>query len=261
MRGDIVGALKPESPLSEEWRNPSRPFFQLEPEKVSANPLRARVTGILAPKKYFVFAADDTLTTFALKFRCNGLSQFETERGHSCPLHNRVECTKCTCPHKNYCFMCFLCTSTLLNTETYGDTNDEVVGLWGSEEYKYNLKALRTLTLLDFVRVLSTGRSCATVSSGIDHTLSLPTSKLPSYVLINKTQTRSLNRPRALRSLREMQTGVPEGEFHKDTFMSGLISLPATHPNCLFPAGTYLEFHGFLSASENDDGGSPFVGI
>jgi DNA polymerase type B, organellar and viral len=255
MRGDIVGALKPELPLADDWRRPSRPFFQLEPEKISEAPLKARVTGVLAPKKYFVFATDDTLTKFALKFRCNGLSQFESERGHSCPLHNCVECSQCSCPHKNFCFMCFICVSTLLNRETY--EADDVTGVWGGKEYKYSLRELRTLTLLDFVRVLSTGRSCATLSNGIDHTLSLPTSKLPSYVLINKAQTRSLNRPRALRTHREMLTGVPEGQF-QDTFMSGLISLP-THPHCLFPAGTYLEVHGFLTPEVNaivvEDGG------
>lgn len=223
----------------------TRPFFQVEAEKVCTPPYIATISGILAPKKYFVWSlAPDGSSR--LKFKCNGLTRFNEER-HPCPLHGEFHCRLCaTCTHTaKWVFECLHCIPTLLLTENIADEAGAICVsgiLPGCGHYKYNVWALTSLTLLDFVRVLVTGVSCRTVTSAFDRTLSLATSKLPSYAIRTAAQARSLNRPYILSNRHEIVTDRPSTRTFT-AWSSGVCAHPRTAPHLqgfLLPTGTYL---------------------
>src|SRR4029077_1128898 len=69
LRGSTVGAFLPEEPPSLL----NRPFFQVEAEKVCEAPCQAVVSGLLAPKKYFVWGLNPDTGESRLKLKCNGI--------------------------------------------------------------------------------------------------------------------------------------------------------------------------------------------
>jgi hypothetical protein len=244
LRGDHVGRFQMEKPASIL----TRPFFQVEAEKVSAPPYVSTVSGVLAPKKYFVWALDPATGDSRLKFKCNGLTRFNEDR-HPCPLHQRYKCQHCTtsCSHgQKHVFECLPCVILLLLTEEVAEENESVwVSGHGCGYYKYDIRALASLTLLDFVRVLVTGISCRTLSSAFDRTLSLGTSKLPSYTVRTASQVRSLNRPYILASRHELLVDHPDSRSFA-AFSTGVVSHPdPVKRRCgyLLPSGTYLLPH------------------
>lgn len=233
--GDTVGWFRTEG--TDDLSLLTRPFFQIEAEPVSQAPLKARVSGILGPKKYFVWASNDDCSKTYLKFKCNGLTQFDVART-PCPFHSVVRCELCQCPHKTHVVMCLICVAKLLVDESFD--GDDAVGTWRQKTYKYSTISLRALTLLDFVRVLATGRTCVAVRDLFDRVLSIATSKLSEYSIVTVPRTISLNRPRLLDTLDEMlQDRKLDHADRGSAFVSGLVRLPG-HPVGLYPSGTYL---------------------
>jgi hypothetical protein len=227
MQGNLVGQFKPEL----ENGLTSRPFFQIEPESICAAPFVAAITGVMAPKKYFVWGVDPTTGKSALKIKCNGIRRFSEER-HPCPLHRVFRCAECVCKHGIYCFECLPCCLALLSHEVR-DEDANVVG----RGYKYSTHDLPSLTLLDFVRVIVTGQSCKTTSESFLRTLSVGTSKLPPFTIQTAQQARSLNRPTTLKTLAEAAKDRPASGALAP-FISGCIE----RNGILLPTGSYL--HG-----------------
>jgi hypothetical protein len=227
MQGNLVGQFKPEL----ENGLTTRPFFQIEPESICAAPFVAAITGVMAPKKYFVWGVDPTTGKSALKIKCNGIRRFSEER-HPCPLHRVFRCAECVCKHSIYCFECLPCCLALLSHEVR-DEDANVVG----RGYKYSTHDLPSLTLLDFVRVIVTGQSCKTTSESFLRTLSVGTSKLPPFTIQTAQQARSLNRPTTLKTLAEAAKDRPASGALAP-FISGCIE----RNGILLPTGSYL--HG-----------------
>ena len=244
MIGDTVGWFKPEEPPT--WLN--RPFFNLEPEAICANGFRILVSGILAPKKYFCWAYNDTTKQYKLKFKCNGLTRFSEGR-YPCPLHGTRRCAACnSCPHgQSYLFECWTCSMDLLTREVFSvdDVTQGVLEVSGSlrsgEDYKYNVLSLQSLTLLDFGRVLVTQRECQVLFERFDRTLSQRTSKLPEFSIRTVTQSRRLNYPRTLTTRDEVVRDHPSGAALAP-MLCGLAHNP-TRARHLWPAGTYVLPH------------------
>ena len=129
----------------------------------------------------------------------------------------------------------------LLGTEYYDFGEDNcVIGQLNGLTYKYDTHTLPSLSLLDFCRVLITGRSCQVRLERFDRTLSKRTCKLPEFTVQTIEQSRSLNRPRLLVAYSEATNDRPFGG-RMQPFVSGVITHPL-YPH-LIPAGTYLSGH------------------
>jgi hypothetical protein len=233
--GATVGAFMPELPVSAL----SRPFFQIEAEKVCQAPFTAVVGGIMTSKKYFVYGINDK-GAGKLKFKCNGLTQFDESR-HPCPPHGQIRCATCDCSHGQKAFQCFPCVVRLLVSERSPDAADEeartVVTSPLLGGYKYDYAKLASLTLLDFCRVLFTGSSAVVVRQTFERTLSLPTSKLPPFTIQTRDQSRSLNRPVTLASDDAMIADRPIGGTRLGSVVVGV---KEHRPGVLLPSGNYL---------------------
>lgn len=258
LQGDLVGSFEPEKPSSLL----TRPFFQVEPEKVCTAPFVATISGVMTSKKYFVWGTDANTGKYRLKFKCNGLTRYMEGRS-CCPMHGIVRCVQCDCIHGDKQFECFHCVMVLLTHEEAGlpeesSSSDDVTRCVVTNThagYKYNVRELRSLTLLDFVRVLVTGTSCVVTKPTFLRTLSKPTSKLPAYTIQTSDQSRSLNRPAVL---------TTQVELARDRVVSKTRMVPcstgvfAHKPGVLLPSGSYLltdESAGRLRAQHcaNDD--------
>lgn len=238
--GSDVGQFQPENPPSLM----TRPYFQVEPEKISLAPTCAAISGILAPKKYFVWGYNPENKKSCLKFKCNGLTRFAEDR-HSCPLHKTFRCERCQCPHDIYVFECLPCSIRLLaNEELVKD--EEGVMYASSPGYKYSLQTLTSLTLLDFLRVLVTGIPLKVVSDRFVRTLSQHTSKLPQFTIETKSQGRTLSRPKLLSNLTEIVKDKPQGRLQP--YMTGCAH--ASDNGVLWPSGTYLLEADYLLRKE-----------
>jgi len=240
--GSTVGVFQPELPPSLL----TRPFFQVEPEKVSIAPMKAVISGVLGSKKYFVWAcADKDAHRQCLKFKCNGLTRFSLDK-HPCPLHAVRRCAKCPCPHRLLAFECLPCVLKMLASETLVTDDGQEGGVRGPHAigldpygapYKYPIHRLPALSLLDFVRVLVTGVSCKTVSERFDRTLSQGNSKLRPFTIRTIDQERSLNRPLLLQTLPEIVRDLPSGG-RLVPFISGCGKNLSSKVG-LIPAGSY----------------------
>lgn len=225
----------------------TRPFFQVEPEKVSAAPTISILSGINTSKKYFVYGHNPHTDKGVLKFKCNGLTRFNEDK-HPCPIHGKMLCAACReCPHgAPYTFECARCSLSMLVDETIvSERKSAEDGAWGifavgggQRVYKYSLYDLPSLTFLDFLRVLVTGSSCKTVSTTFTRTLSLPTSKLPSFSVKTSLQARTLNRPALLCTLADVGCDKPS-EGRMVPFVPGCAQLDILR-GVLKPSGTYL---------------------
>jgi hypothetical protein len=234
MIGGDVGQFKPELAPSLL----TRPYFQVEPEKVSLAPFISAVSGIMTSKKYFVWATDPATGQQRLKFKCNGLTRFNEGR-HRCPIHGNSRCSTCKedCKHGvDYCFECLPCSVAMLTKEKLLQEEGGVMVM--GPGYKYSVDSLSSLTVLDFLRVLLTGVSCKTVSFTFDRTLSLPTSKLPSFTIKTTNKARSLNRPTLLKSSSEILLDKPE-EKKIQPFVSGCAQIDINSGR-LIPSGSYI---------------------
>lgn len=240
--GSTVGVFQPEFPTSVL----TRPFFQVEPEKVSLPPMISIIAGIITSKKYFVLGFDPTTNKSILKFKCNGLTKFISDK-HPCPLHSIVHCTICkTCSHgEKFIFSCVVCSFSLLKTEeiSYERAPTSRVSHpcaynLGTIPYKYDTYELASLTVLDFLRVLISGQPCKTVSDTFVRTLSLPTSKLPAFSVQTASQSRSLSCPALLRTTAEVALDRPSDK-KLSSFVSGCAQLDSSS-GVLKPSGNYL---------------------
>ena len=246
LRGSIVGQFQPEEPPSRL----TRPFFQVEPEKVSALPTRAVFAMINAPKKYLVYGFNPETRTGVLKLKCNGVIRFDDTK-HPCPLHGEMRCGGCKqdCVHAGavYGFECVRCCLRYLASEDM----EMGVGAGGKLSpfarnttgvvYRYDLMALRSLTLLDFLRVVVTGQSHKVLTNTFVRNLSLPTSKLPSFSVKTDLQSRSLHRPLLLSTPFEIASDRPARK-RLGAYVSGCAQLD-TSRGVLKPSGTYLIQH------------------
>lgn len=233
--GNQVGQFKPENPPGLD----SRPFFQVEPEDVSKPPYVPTISGILGSKKYFVWSANMENVDSRqgkLKFKCNGLTRFSAEK-NTCPLHNIPLCVDCRCEHDIYVFECVPCSLDLLASEQYDDDNINLVssGPDSPKKYKYDCHALQSLTVLDFLRVLITGKCCRTSKEAFTRNLSVSTSKLPSFTVKTFDQTRTLSRPQLLDKEHAKKDIPPTTQ----PFVSGCVQLDS-NSGVLFPTGQYL---------------------
>lgn len=229
MIGTQVGQFQPEREASLR----TRPFFQVEHENVSSGDVKVVASGILAPKKYFVYGLDQKTGLGHLKFKCNGLTRWNPSK--PCLLHQIFQCDICLkCPHGTVMFDCFQCCIRLLTLEEPEGDDGSVRGAAGGREYIYNPKAVLSLCLLDFLRTLLTGDSTVLVVEQFARNLALGTSKLPPFTIQSRLTSRSLNRPQVLTSVDQQDRPARLGPY-----LSGCVRLDPSSVT-IVPYGDYL---------------------
>lgn len=193
MLGTRVGVFDLEKGVSNQ---------NIDLEKVSTAETDVLVTGILGSKTYFMASRKKKSPETIMKFRCKGQRQFNPKTG-VCQYHLVQNCKQCICRHREYKDNCLECSVNILwdlicHAAIAGNPIDHVNTAPPLTPPPFNLDKfleLDGLTFLAFLFTLITGVSCVTTNSLFDRTLSLSTSKLPSYTIKNRSQLRTLSKP------------------------------------------------------------------